>query len=143
MAALTVSVLTAKKAKDKFSLLYIAIVFIYYAVYIASLFAMGDHYVTGKTDSFYPLMRGIALVAYIVMMIMGAREKKLLPINAGFIGVGAMVIAILSDSGLSMIANGFILLIFGGVLLAINFRLTKAKQKLPSSQNNEEVQDDE
>lgn len=143
IAALTVSILTAKKAKDKFSLLYIAIVFIYYAVYIASLFAMGDHYVTGKTDSFYPLMRGIALVAYIVMMIMGAREKKLLPINAGFIGVGAMVIAILSDSGLSMIANGFILLIFGGVLLAINFRLTKAKQKLPSSQNNEEVQDDE
>ncbi len=143
IAALIVSVLTAKKAKDKFSLLYIAVVFIYYAVYIASLFAMGDHYVTGKTASFYPVMRIIALTAYIVMMIMGAREKKLLPINAGFIGVGAMVIAILSDSGLSMIANGFILLIFGGVLLAINFRLSKAKQKAPAIENNEEVQGNE
>ncbi len=143
IAALIVSVLTAKKAKDKFSLLYIAVVFIYYAVYIASLFAMGDHFVSGKTASFYPVMRIIALTAYIVMMIMGAREKKLLPINAGFIGVGAMVIAILSDSGLSMIANGFILLIFGGVLLAINFKISKAKQKTPAIENNEEVQGNE
>lgn len=141
--SLVVTVFTARKAKDKFSLAYAGAVFVFYAVYIASLFAMGDHYVTGKTAHFYPLLKIIALTGYIIMMIAGSREKKLLPINLGFIGVGATVITLLADSGLSMMANGFILLIFGGVLLAVNFRLTKAKQKTPAIENNEEVQNDE
>ena len=141
--SLAVTLVTAKKAKDKFSLLYIGTVFVFYAVYIASLFAMGDHYEIGKTAHFYPLLKVLALTGYVIIMITGAREKKLLPINLGFIGVGATVITILVDSGLSMMTNGFILLVFGGVLLAVNFRLTKAKQKTPATENNEEVQNDE
>jgi hypothetical protein len=66
-----------------------------------------------------------------------------MPINLGFIGVAGLVTVIVYQSGLSMLGNGIMLLVFGGVLLAINFKISKAKQKTPAIENNEEVEYDE
>ena len=76
-------------------------------------------------------------------MISGGREKKLFPINLGFISVAGLTVLVVAQSGLSMIGNGILLLVFGGVLLAINFRLSRVGQKTPVSEISEEVQRDE
>ena len=77
------------------------------------------------------------------MIISGTREKKLLPINLGFVGVSALAMVLVYQSGLSMLGNGLMLLVFGAVLLAINFKISKAKQKTPALENNGEVHNDE
>ena len=136
-------ILTIRKAKDKFSLGYIAATVIFYAVYIASLYAMGNSYKSEIADIFLIVFKAPAFTAYILMIISGAREKKLMPINLGFIGVAGLVMVVVYQSGLSMLGNGIMLLIFGGVLLAINFKISKAKQKTPAIENNEEVEYDE
>ena len=135
--------LTVKNIKNKFSMGYIAMTVVFYAVYIASLYAMGDSYKSEIADTFITILKAPAFVAYILMIISGAREKKLMPINLGFMGVAGLVTVIVYQSGLSMLGNGVMLLIFGGVLLAINFKLTKSKQKTPVTENNEEVEYDE
>lgn len=136
-------VLTIKKVKDNFSMGYIAAVVVFYALYIASLYAMGGNYRYEIADTFLNILKAPAFVAYILMIISGAREKKLMPINLGFIGVAGLVMVVVYQSGLSMLGNGIMLLIFGGVLLAINFKLTKSKQKTPATENTEEVEYDE
>ena len=143
IAVAVTGLLTIRKAKDKFSLGYIAVVVIFYAIYIVSLYAMGDKYNSDIADTFITILKAPAFVAYILMIISGAREKKLMPINLGFIGVAGLVMIMVYQSGLSMLGNGVMLLIFGGVLLAINFKISKAKQKTPIIENNEEVEYDE
>ena len=136
-------ILTIKKVKGNFSKGYIAAVVVFYALYIASLYAMGGDYRHEIADTFLNILKAPAFVAYILMIISGAREKKLMPINLGFIGVAGLVMVIVYQSGLSMLGNGVMLLIFGAVLLAINFKISKAKQKTPAIENNEEVEYDE
>lgn len=143
IAIAVTGLLTVKKVKDRFSLGYIAVTVIFYAVYIASLYAMGDKYKSDIADTFLIILKVPAFVAYILMIISGAREKKLMPINLGFIGVAGLVMVLVYQSGLSMLGNGVMLLVFGGVLLAINFKISKAKQKIPVIENNEEVEYDE
>ena len=143
IAVAVTGILTIKKVKDNFSLGYIAMTVIFYAVYIASLYAMGDSYKSDVEDTFITILKAPAFIAYILMIISGAREKKLMPINLGFIGVAGLVMVIVYQSGLSMLGNGIMLLIFGGVLLAINFKISKVKQKTPATENNEEVEYDE
>ncbi len=136
-------ILTIKKVKDNFSKGYIAAVVVFYALYIASLYAMGGKYNSDIADTFLNILKAPAFVAYILMIISGAREKKLMPINLGFIGVAGLVMVVVYQSGLSMLGNGIMLLIFGAALLAINFKISKAKQKTPAIENNEEVEYDE
>ncbi|MBO5937803.1 MAG: DUF2157 domain-containing protein [Clostridia bacterium] len=143
IAVALTGLLTIKKAKDNFSMGYIAVVIVFYAIYIASLYAMGDSYKSDIADTFITVLKAPAFIAYILMIISGAREKKLMPINLGFIGVAGLVMVIVYQSGLSMLGNGIMLLIFGGVLLAINFKISKAKQKTPAIENNKEVEYDE
>jgi transcriptional regulator with XRE-family HTH domain len=143
IAVAITGLLTIKKAKDNFSLGYIAVVIIFYAIYIASLYAMGDSYKSDIEDIFITILKVPAFIAYILMIISGSREKKLMPINLGFVGVAGLMMVIVSQSGLSMLGNGIMLLVFGGVLLAINFKVSKSKQKTPAIENNQEVEYDE
>ena len=143
IGVLIVAFLNIKRAKDKFSLAYIGIVFTVFIINIIALFVVGDRYDSDMAEVFTSILKIPALVAYILLMISGAREKKLIPINLGFIGVAGLVFVIISQSELSMLGNGLLLLAFGAVFLAINFKISKAKQKVPAVENNEEVQDDE
>lgn len=131
------------KGKDKFSLIYIGIVYISYIISVCSLYVMGDTYDRDVAELFVTVLKIPALAGYIVMMISGGREKKLIPINVGFVGVSAMTILVVSQSGLSMLGNGVMLLVFGGALLAINFKISRSKQKTPATETSEEVQEDE
>ena len=142
-ALIAVAFATKLKTKDKFSLGYISVVCIAYAISIFSLYAMGEDYDSDMADMFITILKAPALAGYILMIISGGREKKLVPINIGFIGVSAMTMLIIAQSELSMLGNGIMLLVFGGILLTINFKITKAKQKIPATENNKEVQSDE
>ena len=134
---------TLKEAKDKYSLGYIAIVAVFYAMFITSLYAMGDKFNDDIADAFTIILKLPAFAGFIVMMISGAREKKLIPINLGFVGTAGLVMVVISQSGFSMLGNGIVLLVFGGILLTINFKISKAKQKAPAIENNGEVEDNE
>lgn len=142
-AVILTALLTKLRGKDKFSLIYIGIVCISYAISVCSLYVMGDTYDRHMAEMFTTILKIPALAGYIIMIISGGREKKLIPINIGFVGVSAMTMLVVSQSDLSMLGNGIMLLVFGGVLLTVNFRISKAKQKTPAIENNEEAEDDE
>ncbi len=131
------------KKIDKVFLAYLAVAVVSFIVYTVSLYAMPEKYDDDRARAFLTALRIIALAANIILMISGGREKKLLPINLGFISVAGLTVVAVAQSGLSMMGNGIMLLIFGGVLLAINFRLSRTKQKTPVSEISEEVQSDE
>ncbi|MBQ7294789.1 MAG: DUF2157 domain-containing protein [Clostridia bacterium] len=131
------------KKTDKFLIAYLAVAVVSLIVYTVSLYAMPEKYDADLARDFINELRIIALVANILLMISGGREKKLLPINLGFISVAGLTVLVVAQSGLSMMGNGILLLVFGGVLLAINFKLSRAKQKTPVTENNGEVQSDE
>lgn len=135
--------MTLKNIKEKFTVGYIAVAVVFLIGNIIAVFVMGDRYDSHLVEIFISVLKVPALVGYIVMMISGAKEKKLIPINLGFIGVAGLVFVIISQSELSMLGNGLLLLVFGGVFLAINFKISRAKQKTPALENNEEVQSDE
>ena len=142
-AVVAVAAVTKLKGADKASLSYMGIVAVSFAVQIVSLYAMPDGYKENVAEGFVAILKIPAFAAYVTMMISGAREKKLLPINLGFIGVAALAMVVVAQSGLSMLGNGILLLILGGVLLAINFKISKAKQQTPVSENSGEVSSDE
>ncbi len=131
------------KKTDKFLTAYLAVAMVSLIVYTVSLYAMPEIYDADLERAFITELRIIALAANILLMISGGREKKLLPINLGFISVAGLTVLAVSQSGLSMMGNGIMLLVFGGVLLAINFKLSRAKQKTPVAEITEEVQSDE
>ena len=135
--------ITIKKIKDKFAVGYATVVLIAFVIYSIGAFIVGDSYDSDMPEVIITILKIPALAAYILMMISGAREKKLIPINLGFFGVAGLVFVIISQSGLSMLGNGLLLLAFGAVFLAINFKISKAKQKTPALENTEEVQNDE
>ncbi len=132
-----------KNLKDKASLAYAAIVCIFCGIFIWSVYATDGEYINEQAEKFTAILKLPAFAAYIAMMIWGCKEKKLIPINIGFLGASALAMIVVAYSGLSMIANGIMLLAFGCAFLAINFIITKSKKKLPVSKNDEEVQSDE
>ena len=143
IAVAVTGLMTIRKAKDKFSMGYIAVVVVFYIILIVGFYSMGDKFNYDIAETFVAILKVPAFIAYVLMIISGAREKKLMPINLGFIGVAGLVMIMVYQSGLSMLGNGVMLLIFGAVLLAINFKISKAKQKTPAIENNEEVEYDE
>ena len=143
VAILVTGYMMLKKSKDKFAVGYAAVVLMAIVIQIIGLFLMGDRFDLDMAEFIVTVLKIPALVAYILLMISGAREKKLIPINFGFIGVAGLVFVIISQSELSMLGNGLLLLAFGAVFLVINFRISKAKQKVPALENTEEVQNDE
>ncbi len=89
---------------------------------------------------FLPL-KFMAFIVYILMIVAGAREKRLYSIDVGFIFLVFYTMLLVAQSNTSMFINGILLMIFGGLLLFINFRISKSK--FPVSEAKKEVQDDE
>ena len=138
-------IFTKTKAKDIFFNSYLAVSVLCIFVFLAVSFSFPKTYYSdnSKVEVFKAVMKIIAVIANILLMISGAREKKLASINIGFTSVAALALLFVYQSGLSMIANGFLLLIFGGVLLAINFRLSRKNAKKDMAVINEEVADND
>ena len=138
-------IFTKTNGKDKFFKTYIAVSALSIFAFLAVSFSFPNTYYSDNSnvEIFKAAMKIIAVIANIFLMISGAREKKLASINLGFTSVAALALLFVYQSGLSMIANGFLLLIFGGVLLAINFRLSRQNAKKEIAIVNEEVADND
>ncbi len=135
-------ILTKEKNKDKFFLSYIAVSTLSFLVFSIGPYFFFDR-TSEYTDEFLIILKIIAVAANILLMISGAKDKKLLSINTGFISVAAITFLIVSQSGLSLIGNGILLLIFGAVLLAVNFRISRQNRKKDVPVITEEVSGDE
>ncbi len=132
------------KVKDKILLSYICVSTLSLIVLLTVSFFIPSRVSQSNADEiFITVMKIIAIAANILLMISGGKEKKLLPINTGFISVTALTFLIIYQSDLSMIVNGLLLLVSGAVLLIINYRLSKKPKKIPATENTEEVQRDE
>lgn len=142
-AVLAVSYTTKLKGADKASLIYISTVAASFAVQIISLYSMPDGYKENVAEGFIAILKVPAFAGYVTMIIAGAKEKKLIPINVGFIAISALAMVVVAQSGLSMLGNGILLLVLGGILLTINFKISKAKQRTPVLENEGEVSSDE
>lgn len=138
-------IFTKTKGKDIFFNAYIAVSALSIFVFLIAYFRFPDSVsaLRNKDEIFKAAMKIVAVIANILLMISGGREKKLASINLGFTSVAALTLLFVYQSGLSMIANGFLLLIFGGVLLAINFRLSRKNVKKDMAVINEEVADND
>lgn len=143
IAMIAVAFYVRAKNTDKVFAAYLAVVCLSLVCYTVSLYAMPEKYDHEIADLFINILRVIAIAANILLMVSGGREKKLLPINLGFISIAGLTVLVVSQSGLSMMGNGIMLLVFGGVLLAINFKISRSKQKTPVHEISEEVQNDE
>ncbi len=135
---------TRKKAKDKFLLLYIAVGIITLSAFSVISYFMPEFPSKSVNDEiFITALKIIAIIANILLIISGGKEKKLLSINTGFVSVSALSFLFVYQSDFSMIVNGLLLLVSGAVLLTINFRLSRHNEKKPASANSEEVDDNE
>lgn len=135
-------IFTKNKKKDRFFLLYMALCYVFHIV-----FSVAPYFITKETYEekavYLMIFKIIAVIANIFLMVSGAREKKLLSINTGFISVGAVTYFLIWQSGLSLIGNGLLLLIFGAVLLTFNYRFTRRKVKTVPPSELQEVNGDE
>ena len=98
---------------------------------------------SSNDEIFITAMKIIAIAGNILLMISGGRDRKLLPINTGFVSVSALTFLIVYQSDLSMTVNGLLLLLCGAVLLFINYKLSRKPKKAPVAVNTEEVADNE
>ena len=145
ISALACIILTKTKVKDSFLLSYAGVGILVLIAFPLVSFFLPRQTPQDNTDAiFITVMKIIAIIANILLMISGGREKKLLNINTGFISVTALTVLIVAQSGFSMIINGLLLLIAGAVLLVINYRLSKKPKTAVIAENTDgEVQSDE
>ncbi len=137
-------IFTKTKSKDKFLSSYIAVGCIAFLSFSVISYYMPSFASKSSNDEiFTTAMKIIAIAGNILLMISGGKEKKLLPINTGFVSVSALTFLIVYQSDLSMIVNGLLLLVCGTVLLFINYKLSRKPKKAPVAVNTEEVADDE
>lgn len=122
--AIFTAVYTKINKADKVFMAYIITDFVSVIAYIVCAAYSRD------TDKATILLLGINVVSYILLMIYGAKDKKLLPINIGFIFIALSTAMIVIASGLSMLSSGVLLLIFGVILLIINISLSRTKNKM-------------
>ncbi len=131
-----------KTEKDKFMLSYIAVGTFALMVFLISAY-ISPEYSLNSDAATVNFLKAVAFAANILLMISGSRERKLIPINIGFISVAVISILVVYQSGLSLMGAGVLLLAFGVALLIINFRISKLNQKKCKEFTEEGVQDDE
>lgn len=126
-----------KKTKDIFFICYLGLSLLSFI--ISQIPVRISH----SDDGYHLIFIVISAAANIMLMISGGKEKKLLPINIGFIGIAALTILIVTQSGFTLIGNGILLVIFGGVLLAINYTISRSNRKKNTVQPLTEVTENE
>lgn len=131
-----------KTEKDKIFLAYIAVSIFALGVFLVSAY-IPVKYLEYAPISVINFLKAVAFTANVLLMISGSREKKLLPINFGLISVAVIALLVIYQSGLSLIAAGVLLLVFGIALLTINFRISRLNQKKETKNSIGEVHEDE
>ena len=113
------------KIKDKLLSAYVGTGFFTLTAFSVILFFLPGTHNGSHDEIFITVMKILAITGNVLLMISGGKERKLLPINTGFISVTALTFLIIAQSELSMLVNGLLLLVAGAVLLTINYKLSR------------------
>ncbi len=143
LCALLFFIFSKSKAKNGFLTAYSVVSFCVLVLFSFVPFFFYDKYVGSNDEILVNVLRVISISANILLMISGSKEKKLIPVNVGFISVAVLTILIVAQSGLSLIGNGLLLVAFGAILLTINFTVSRRNRKKNTAEQNKEVSDDE
>ena len=82
-------------------------------------------------DSFAVFAFAFCIFALSVVFIMqGLKENRLYSLNLGFVSIAVLVIMLLSDLEADLLIKGCVLLIMGGILMLMNLKITKKKEKV-------------
>ncbi len=142
--ALAYILITKTKLKNFFLNAYLLAGIAVLIVYPAVLFLFPFERIGNDDEVFITVMKIIAIIANILLIISGGKEKRLLFINTGFISVAALTFLIVWQSDLSMLVNGCLLTLFGAALLIINYKLAGRTKNTPVPQTiSKEVQENE
>lgn len=65
----------------------------------------------------------------VVFIIQGLKENRLYPLNLGFVSIAALAIMLLTELEMDMLIKGCVLLMMGGVLIFMNLKITRSREK--------------
>lgn len=134
----TVSFVLSLKAvgKERYKLLYPIAVFVSIAfALVCIMFELSKYTFVGCVIMFALVMfQGVSL------FVVGAKENRFLPLNVGLITVLAVLTEIIFAWEVDTLIMGFIMMLFGVVLFAVNFQIARANKK---GQQTKEVSGDE
>lgn len=71
----------------------------------------------------------LSLAALVMLIIYGAKERKLLHLNTGFVLSCVVVIARLYQLDLGLVVTGLLLIVCGAALLFINLKISRLREK--------------
>ena len=80
-------------------------------------------------DGVYTLNFIVGITAFVMLVVYGARERKLLHLNLGFILSCATVIIRLYILDLGLIMTGVLLIVCGAGLLAVNLKISRLRER--------------
>ncbi|MBQ8764734.1 MAG: helix-turn-helix transcriptional regulator [Clostridia bacterium] len=65
----------------------------------------------------------------LIFITQGLKENRLYPLNLGFVSIAALAIILLTAFETDMLIKGCVLLLMGGILMFMNLKITKKKEK--------------
>ena len=80
-------------------------------------------------EGVYTLNFVVGIVAFVMLVVYGARERRLLYLNLGFILSCATVIIRLYILDLGLVMTGILLIVCGAGLLAVNLKISRLREK--------------
>lgn len=82
-------------------------------------------------------------VLSLIFIMQGLKENRLYPLNLGFVSIAVLAIMLLTELQTDMLIKGCVLLIMGGILMFMNLKITKQKEKTKKSEVNSLTQSGE
>lgn len=65
----------------------------------------------------------------ILYVVQGLKENRLFPLNLGFVSIAVLTFMILAEYETDMLLKGCVLLVMGGILMFINLKIARVKEK--------------
>lgn len=106
------------------------------AIHSAAIYSAYKEYaeatvLTSRLDSASIFVFAICIFALAVVYIMqGLKESRLYPLNLGFVSIAALAIILLTAFETDMLIKGCVLLIMGGILMFMNLKITRKREKI-------------
>lgn len=106
------------------------------AIHSAAIYSAYKEYaeatvLTSRLDSASIFVFATCIFALAVVYIMqGLKESRLYPLNLGFVSIAALAIILLTAFETDMLIKGCVLLIMGGILMFMNLKITRKREKI-------------
>lgn len=70
----------------------------------------------------------------LIFITQGLKENRLYPLNLGFVSISSLAIILLTAFETDMLIKGCVLLLMGGILMFMNLKITRKKEKVKKSE---------